>query len=62
MAEGGQIVACRARRGPGAPSRGTAYPEIPPLNPCELETDLFCQGMCVDPPCRLAVGRHRLPR
>ena len=53
MATVGQNVAA-----PPAPvpresvSAGTSYHGIP-LNPCELEIDLFCKGMRIDPSCAL---------
>ncbi|MBZ5543666.1 MAG: hypothetical protein LAO07_08305 [Acidobacteriia bacterium] len=42
----------------GAPKQGpasaqTGYHETHPLNPCELEIDLFCKGMRIDPSCAL---------
>ncbi len=33
-------------------SPGTS-PDLGPLNPCELEIDLFCKGMRIDPSCAL---------
>ena len=41
---------------PGTPSEslssGTTYHGIP-FNPCEVEIDLFCKGMRIDPSCAL---------
>jgi hypothetical protein len=38
---------------PGSLPRETSYHGIRPLNPCELEIDLFCKGMRIDPSCSL---------
>jgi hypothetical protein len=39
----------------GSPLVGQAFPRIPcqSLNPCELEIDLFCKGIRIDPSCAL---------
>ena len=52
MSTEGQIVAKEAAPSPTGTST-RALRDLVPLNPCELEIDLFCKGMRIDPSCAL---------
>jgi hypothetical protein len=61
MSAEGQIVA-KDRAYPAAAASSRTLVDLVPLNPCELEIDLFCQGMRIDPSCTLECDARFISR
>ena len=58
----GQNVAPVARQGQPCGLQSHAHPPSQPMNPCELEIDLFCKGMRIDPSCTLECDARFISR
>ena len=61
MSTEGQIVA-KDHASLAEPASSRTFEDLGPLNPCELEIDLFCKGMRIDPSCTLEYDARFISR